>query len=212
MLIEKGTMTTEAVYNETKTERYRLTKIWDSSRDIYSLLMIQAGTANEVTIGMTEMYCIRNLHQLGAGGFDALNISSVIAESLDPKTLTLNATNVKEILASINRTGKCIICWGKIGESNSKVAAVQRELLKQLEPVKDKLYTIVTDEGACWHPIAPQIRHEWIIDNFVLPGYLKDEPKTTPESPAPTATSEQAEQPAEQPTKQKRTRRVLRTA
>ena len=37
-------MKTEVLYNATKTERYRLTKIWDESKDIYSLLMIQAGT------------------------------------------------------------------------------------------------------------------------------------------------------------------------
>jgi len=193
MITVTGTMKTEVVYNEAMTERYRLSKIWDERRDIYSLLMIQAGTANEVTIGMTEMYSIRNLHQINAGGFEALNMSSVIADSLNTKELSLSETNVQEILASINRTGQCIICWGKIGESNRRVAAVQRELLKHLEPVEDKLFTIVTDSGENWHPIAPQIRHEWRIERFTRPDYLLEEPEVKTEQPAQAAKSVQTD-------------------
>ena len=100
MITEKGTMTTEVIYNDTKTERYRLTKIWKPDKHV-SLLMIQAGSANEVVIDMTNLYCIRNLHALGYGGFDILNISSVIAERLDAKELTLSETNVQEIINSI---------------------------------------------------------------------------------------------------------------
>jgi len=212
MITETCTTTTTALYNSDKSERYCITKIWQTESPITSLLMINAGAGNEVVIDMTSLYCIRNLHALGYGGYEALNLSSVIAESLNTKELTLSEINVQEILKSIERTGQCIICWGKIGESNSKVAAVQRELLKCLESVKDKLYTIVTDAGANWHPIAPQIRHEWRIARFERPGYLEEEPEDEPEEPEADATSEPTAQATEKPTKNKQSRKNSQTA
>ena len=193
MITEIGMMKTEVVYNDTKTDRYRLAKIWDETKSVTSLLMIQAGSADTVVVDMTNLYCIRNLHALNMGGFDILNISSRIEERLNAKEIALDETNVEEILASINRTGQCLICWGKIGESNAKVAEVQRQLLNRLESVEDKLFTIVTDSGACWHPIAPQIRHEWQIERFTRPDYLKAKPEAKPEQADPSATSEATE-------------------
>jgi len=64
MITEKGTMHTEVLFNDTKTERYLLRKIWDKSKPTVSLLMINAGAANSVDIDMTAHYCIRNLHAL----------------------------------------------------------------------------------------------------------------------------------------------------
>jgi hypothetical protein len=180
MLTEKGMLHTEVIFNDTKTERYLLRKVWDEDKPLVSLLMINAGMANVVSIDMTVHYCIRNLHNLGCyGGFDVLNMSSKISAKLDTKSdLILTDDNLKQILSSAQATDKFIICWGRVGENNSKVRALQRKILTHLAPYKDKLYSIASTSGEFgFHPIAPQIRFEWILTKFVCPEYLEERPE-----------------------------------
>ena len=179
MITEKGTMQTEVIFNDAREERYLLRKIWDKTKPKVSLLMIQAGAANAVDIDMTCLYCIRNLNLLGYGGFDVLNISSKIETKLSTKdAITLSAANVEQILKSASMAKKFIICWGKIGENNAKVKAVQRQILEHLQPFEDKLHVIASPAGGTgFHPLAPQIRFEWIIEKFVRPSYLQAIPE-----------------------------------
>jgi len=182
MLTEHGKMITEVIFNDDKTERYLLRKIWDESKPLVTLIMTNPSSANAVTIDMTVHYSICNLYKLGYGGVDILNMTSVILPKIDTKSkLTLSEANVEQILKSSEKSDKVIIAWGKIGENNKKVRALQLKALKKLEPFKDKLYLIANDDGdSGFHPLAPQIRFDWYLEKFVLPEYLKEKPEPTP--------------------------------
>gem|GEM_PF-5474348 len=119
--------------------------------------------------------------------------------------LVLNSTNLEQILKSVKYSEKFIICWGKIGENNSKVRAVQREILDHLQAYEDKLHVISSPVGGTgFHPIAPQIRFEWIIERFVCPEYLQVKPEAksgekVADEPSKTAPSESPIDPTKPP-------------
>lgn len=192
MLTEKGIMKTKVVFNDHKTERYLLRKIWDETKPIASLIMSNPSSANAVTIDMTVHYCISNLYKLGYGGVDILNMTSAILPKIDTKSnISLTATNAEYILKSAAESDKVIIAWGKIGENNKKIRLLQLNLLEQLKPFHDKLHMINSVSGASgFHPLAPQIRFDWVLEKFVLPDYLKSKPE---EAPEPTAQVEPEE-------------------
>ena len=198
MITEQGTLTTEVIFNETKTERYLLRKVWDETKPTITLIMTNPSMADVVIVDMTTLYVINNLFKLGDyGGVDILNMTSNITPKIDTKTsMVLSDKNLEYILQSATTSDKVIIAWGKIGESNRKIRAVQSKLLESLEPFQDKLHMIESHLGETgFHPLAPQIRFTWKLVPFVMPEYLQTkvedgttdttvgQEETTPETP-----------------------------
>ena len=181
MIREQGIMKTEVVFNDSKSERYLLRKVWDESKPIVCLIMTNPSTADAVTVDMTVHYAICNLFKLGYGGMDILNMTSEITAKLDAKNgICLSDTNLEYILRSAEPADKVIIAWGKIGENNKKIKALQHSLLQKLTPFKDKMYLIANLDGDTgFHPLAPQIRFDWILVPFTMPDYLKDMEEST---------------------------------
>jgi hypothetical protein len=82
-MIETGIMQTEIVYNEDKTRRYKLSRIWDESKPRAMVLMTNAGTADVVSIDFTTLYTMRNSDALDFGAVDILNMSSLITVKME---------------------------------------------------------------------------------------------------------------------------------
>jgi len=188
MVTEQGTMKTEVTFNETKTERYLLRKVWDESKPIVSLIMTNPSSANVVEIDMTTHYIISNLYRLGNyGGVDILNMTSTITTKIDTTSkLALSDENAKYILKSAEKSDKVILAWGKIGENNKKIRLVQMKLLEKLKPFQSKLHMIASNESgtdAGFHPLAPQIRFAWFLMPFALPDYLQEKIAVKQEKP-----------------------------
>ena len=156
MQIKKGTTTTEVIYNQNKSQRYLLRKVWDTTKPIVSLIMTNPSIADVVATDMTTLYVVNNLANLGIyGGVDILNMTSHITGKIDTKTnLTLTDENITHILKSAETSDKVIIAWGKIGENNKKIRLLQRKLLEQLTPFEAKLYMIESSIGEVgFHPL-----------------------------------------------------------
>ena len=187
MLTEEGTLNTQVIFNESKTERYLLRKVWDESKPIVSLIMTNPSIADVVSVDMTTLYVVNNLYRLGEyGGADILNMTSLITSKVDTKSdIKLTDTNVEYILRSAETSDKVILAWGRIGENNKKIRLVQLKLLEKLEPFQGKLYMIASDVGDClFHPLAPQIRFSWNLIPFELPEYLQEKSEEKPENQA----------------------------
>ena len=175
----QGVMKTEVVFSDDKTERFLLCKEWSANDPTACLIMIHPSTANEVTNDATTGYAIANLLKLGFGRLEITNITSAIVPKLDTKKkLTLSDENMDYILKSAEKSDKVILAWGKIGENNKRVSALQMKLLRKLSPFKDKLYVIANESGDMgFHPLAPQIRFHWELVKFVRPAYLQEKPE-----------------------------------
>jgi len=223
MLTEQGILRTEVVFNnERKTERYLLSKVWDESKPIVSLIMTNPSSANAVEIDMTTHYIISNLYRLGdVGGVDILNMTSLITTKIDTKSkLILSDENIDYILKSAEKSDKVILAWGKIGENNKKIRLLQLKLLEKLEPFQDKLHMIASDESGSdsgYHPLAPQIRFAWYLIPFLLPEYLQEKSEDessnqTPNKPEGEQEEDTAENESAKPSKAKQSRKNTQTA
>jgi hypothetical protein len=172
-MVETGIMKTEIVYSEDKTRRYRLTKIWDEKKPRAMVLMTNAGTADVVSIDYTTLYTVRNLNAIGFGSVDMLNMSSIITVKLEiPKhgEIVEESENITHILSTAEKADKVLIAWGKLGENNKKVKGLQSKILEKLRPFADKLHGITNDieSDEFYHPLAPQIRAEWVLKPLKL--------------------------------------------
>jgi len=184
-MVETGTMHTEIVYNADKTRRYKLTKTWDESKPRAMVLMTNASTADVVSVDYTTLYTVKNLDALGFGSVDILNMSSVITVKLDiPKHegIEEEPENMSHILSSAKEADKIMIAWGKLGDSNKKVRELQLKILEKLAPHEDKIYGITNDlmSNGFFHPLAPQIRFEWLLKPFELPKAEAEVPEAKP--------------------------------
>ena len=213
MLTEQGIMKTEVIFNDYKTERYLLRKVWDEDKPLVSLIMTNPSSANVVTIDMTVHYCISNLYKLGYGGVDILNMTSSVSSKIDTKSdISLTETNVNQILMSAEKSDKVIIAWGKIGENVKKIKQIQLQLLDKLKPFQEKMYMIASTSGdSAFHPLAPQIRFDWVLEKFVLPDYLKAMLEDNPVSKAPDKPDEALEGEIGKTVKERKARHVQLT-
>lgn len=173
MINETGTMKTEIIYSDDRQNRYLLRKSWSDNGERAMLFMTNASTADVVSLDMTTLYAIRNLNNSGFSSVDIVNICSKITTKLDiPKDVELevDSENISQILRSAEQSDKIIIAWGRLGENNKKVRALQDKILERLIPFESKLYMICDDNGEVgFHPLAPQIRFVWHLVKFEIP-------------------------------------------
>ncbi len=174
MITDKLTLRTETVFFDDRSRRYLLRKEWDSKKPKATIIMTNPSAADLVAIDYTTLYILNNISKLDFGSVDIVNLSSKVTIKLNAKLdldVEIEKENAEFILKSAEKSDKIIIAWGKIGENNQRVRMAQDNLLKLLEPFKDKLCCIAESEnGECgFHPLAPQIRFEWFLRKFIPP-------------------------------------------
>ena len=191
LLIEKVLLKTETVFSDDRRNRYLLRKEWDAKKPRATIIMTNPSAADLMTMDYTTLYILNNISKLDFGAVDIVNLSSRITTKLNASEdlgLDIEKENAEFILKSAEKSDKIIIAWGKIGDNNKKVRAVQNELLTILKPFKDKLFCIASSEDgdSGFHPLAPQIRFQWVLKAFtppVLPEQTEKN-KTTTNQPA----------------------------
>lgn len=166
-ITEKSVIRTEVCFSEDKQHRYLLRKEWDKNKNKAMAIMINPSSADGILIDHTTMYVVNNLSRLGFGSVDMVNIFSKINIKMSTKENIedlVDKENDTYILKSANKVEYIIIAWGKVGETNKKIKGRQNEVLDMLKEHKDKLYIIQDNRGReGFHPLAPQIRFNWIL-------------------------------------------------
>lgn len=172
MHTDKGTMKTEAIFSDDRTQRYLLRKEWDSKKQSATILMTNPSTADLHSMDYTTLYILNNLLRLDFGSVDIVNIISTMTTKLVLQkdfNADYQEENVSQILKSAERSDKIIIAWGSRGENNRQLREIQDGLLEQLGPFSKKLFTIADRLGRTgFHPLAPQIRFEWKLQPYIL--------------------------------------------
>ena len=174
MLTEKVLLKTETVFSDDRRNRYLLRKEWDAKKPRATIIMTNPSAADLMTMDYTTLYILNNISKLDFGAVDIVNLSSRITTKLNASEdlgLDIEKENAEFILKSAEKSDKIIIAWGKIGDNNKKVRAVQNELLTILKPFKNKLFCIASSEDgdSGFHPLAPQIRFQWVLRAFTPP-------------------------------------------
>lgn len=176
LITEKSTIKTEATFSPDRKHRYLLRKEWDKSKDKATVIMVNPASATDMRIDHTTMYVLNNLVRLGFGGCDIVNLYSRVSSSTKEDN-TSNEVNDNQILQSARTSSHVIVAWGKLGDTNKRVAKRQKEVVELLKPCQDKLFVIGDSVGNTgFHPLSPRV-HEWNLKTFKA--LAEDEGKET---------------------------------
>lgn len=98
-----------------------------------------------------------------------------ITEIVDSEIFENDLENNERIIDSCKKSDKIIFAWGKDQTKNDILFRIM-EVLKLLEPYKDKIYEISDESGKNgYHPLGASVRLNWILVPFQYP---KSETKT----------------------------------
>lgn len=116
-MLEKSSIKTEAIYNDDKTHRYSLRKVWDNSKAFAAIIMISpSDKANTVCCDVTTTYVVNNCYSQGFGSVEILNIYSKINQNEFEST----PENDQHILYTCKHADTIILAWGMGQRSNKK--------------------------------------------------------------------------------------------
>lgn len=169
-MLEKSNVRTEALYNDERTHRYSLKKVWDNNKPSAAIIMIAPSEkANEVCCDMTTMYTLNNVYLQGFGSVDILNLYS----KLDAPKPESDRDNDEWIAKICQKADRIILAWGK-GQNTVEVAVRILSVLRLLQPYKDKLFEIADANGKCgYHPLGASVRLGWQLVPFDYSPYEK---------------------------------------
>ena len=163
MITEKSTMKTEIIYNDDKTHRFLLKKVWDTTLPSAGIIMLSPSSSNEISQDMTTTYIVNRLHDLGYGSVSILNIYSKI----NTDELESIADNDDFIIKSAQKDDIFIIAWGKGNQNNKSVMKRQCEVLAMLKPYEKKLHQIADAVGNFgFHPLGSSVRLAWRLVHY----------------------------------------------
>jgi hypothetical protein len=115
-----------AEFSECGKYRYKLWRMWDTSKPIVMCIGLNPSTANSGKNDSTINILIRVLRDLGYGGFYMMNlfawISSKPADLLTcPDPLGDNDSKLKEVAAICHDV---IVCWGSFPQAQERIKQV----------------------------------------------------------------------------------------
>lgn len=161
----RGSIRSEAVFNEDYTHRFILRKEWNKEKKKAVVIMIQPNTNDPYELDLTTVRVINNLNRIGYGYVDLVNIYSVVTKKLYLKGYDedlVREENDGYILRACTKTDTVILAWGSVEETSPKIADRIQELMTKLEPFKDKMYIICDSQTtAARHPLAPSVASHW---------------------------------------------------
>ncbi|MBP3854831.1 MAG: DUF1643 domain-containing protein [Ruminiclostridium sp.] len=163
---ERTTMTTEVIYNDTRTHRFLLRKHWNSDKSSAAVIMIYPSTSTGVTVDHTTMFTLQNLERLNFGGVYIVNLFSSL-NGKHSKT-DVDDENMVFIREVCNKADIVIWAVGTGSDGIKKVLYQEKQVLEILADFTDKLKCIADNTGKkFYHPLCPAVRY-WNLVDFEL--------------------------------------------
>ena len=173
MLIEKDTIKAESHFNDERTHRYLCKRTWNKDKPSLAVIALNANFSDNIINDTTTGLIINNVARLESyGSVHILNLYSVLTNKLNFRYNSDDDLNHKEndaqILKSAEECDKVVLCWGMAQNTNLRIAERARQVIKLLEPYKDKLYCLSDGNKKFYHPLTPSIRTYWEIEKISL--------------------------------------------
>ena len=176
MITEKTTVSISATFNESKTHRYTLKRVWDEKKPSAVIIMSNASTADIIKSDLTSMLIQNNLSALGYGSVIAVNLFSFMCQKLDLSgnldDLT-DETNTQQIVQAVRDADIAIVAIGTLASTYRKVEAYQQRLFDLLRKQNclDKIHAITAPDGTeGLHPLSAKLRAgSWTLTKYTLP-------------------------------------------
>lgn len=172
----KTTLTTEAVFSEDGTKRYRLTKTWDQNKPTLTIIMLAPSEASGIVLDATTMLVLNNAARMGCGSVNIVNLFSTLNDTALKQAELDDEENLQTILSAANAADFVVYAAG-VGKAKNKLFQErQRQVLTALQPEAHKLFCLCNQNGTArlQHPLSPAVR-AWelsplLISELVVPG------------------------------------------
>jgi hypothetical protein len=178
MITEENTIRIFATFNDERTHRYTLKRVWrEDANDskTATIIMSNASTADITKGDLTSMLIQNNLSALNYSAVTICNLFSFMCQKLDLSgdinDLT-NDENLQQILQSVQETDITIIGIGTLAKMYKKASVYQNHLFEALRPYQSKIHTISAPDGTeGLHPLSAKLREvgSWELVKFKLP-------------------------------------------
>lgn len=152
--ITKGNEQAGAVFSECERYRYRLWRVWDSSKPKACFVMLNPSIADELILDPTVARCKKRAEMLGYGGMEVVNIFAL--RSTDPKALyevddPVGSQNTLSILDTAREAALVICAWGVHGFLKDRGSLI-RKMLQATCSAKTH-YLKLNSDGSPAHPL-----------------------------------------------------------
>ena len=138
-----STISNEAVFSDDNRHRLLLRKVWDNEKPTAMIIMINPNSADELSSDTTTMLVMNNLHKLGYGSVDIVNLYTMITGKLHFRFNSdddlLHPDNDDVIYRSAEKSDTIIIGWGTVGLHNMRIRERQKAVLDMLKPFSDNI-------------------------------------------------------------------------
>jgi hypothetical protein len=166
MLIDKDTIKAEAIFNDERTHRYLLKRIWDKDKPPIAVIGINAYLSDTIISDTTTTLIVNNSARLEShGGVHILNLYSMLTNKLSFRYNSDEELSHKEnddyILRSAAECSKIVLAWGRAENTNDRIAERVVKVINMLKPYADKLYCISDGKNNFYHPLCPAARSAW---------------------------------------------------
>lgn len=148
-----------AVFDDTHSYRYRLSRVWDETLPRVAWCMLNPSTATASVSDPTLARVVGFSHRWGAGGVEVVNLFAL--RTADPRDLRkdrdpVGPGNDEAIAAAAQLTGEVVVAWGNHGAIRNPGTGVARsvEVLELLSGLGVGLRCLrVTKQGQPGHPL-----------------------------------------------------------
>ena len=153
-MITRGDSSSGAIFSDCERYRYRLWRVWDTSKPKVCFVMLNPSTADEIDLDPTVTRCRRRAEALGYGGLEVVNIFAL--RSTDPKALyevsdPVGPENFAAIVQALKECAIAICAWGVDG-SFLNIGPMIKERMTQFYPGKAH-YLKLNADGSPSHPL-----------------------------------------------------------
>ena len=185
MLIEKDTIKCESIFNDERTHRYLCKRVWDKTKPLVAVLMLNPCHADNIVNDTTTTYVINNVASLEKyGGVVIVNLYSKLTVKLHFRWNgddDLNdAENDTYILKAAEECETVILAWGRGADTHKRITARANAVLELLKPYAEKLMVISDGERDGLHPLTPSIRTRWKLKSFNYPSVSVPQTENVP--------------------------------
>ena len=170
--VEKDVIKCEAVFDSDKNHRFLLRRTWNKDAPMAMVITINPNASTNLIFDCTTQYTMNNIARLGNyGGVTMVNLYSRLTNKLDFKNNSPGELNHKDndeyILKAASEAEVIIIAYGKGIESNKHITERAAEVIKLLEPHKNKMKLISDGKSMIGaHPLHPSVRKGWVLVDY----------------------------------------------
>jgi hypothetical protein len=171
MITEKDTIKCESVFNDERTHRYLVKRVWNKDKPCIAVIMLAPCLSDNIVSDTTTNLVINNVARMEEyGGVHILNLYSMLTNKLcfrfnSDEDLS-HVENDDYIVKSARECSKVILAWGKTENTNQRIAERAAKVIELLQPVADKLCQISDGTRSGLHPLTPSIRSHWELVKF----------------------------------------------